>query len=297
MPKRYKGRHRRPTQNPAVAAVARPAVVIAAAAAVSLGMMAPAQAHTGEHTVRSGETLSRLAAGHGASWRTLYADNRDTIGANPNALRIGQVLTIGGPASAPPTPSPSGAYVVRAGDTLGKIAARHGTTWQQLHAINRGIIGANPNVLRIGQRLAIGGVVAAPAPAPAPAAAAVPARASRGERPAAVDIGRYGVWEPHVRPAVQEVSERFGISTVLTRPGHSPTQGRAADFMVYSDQARGDALAQYVIDNAARFRVEYVIWRQRIYMVSSGAWRAMADRGSPTANHMDHPHVAFLPAR
>ena len=105
------------------------------------------------------------------------------------------------------------------------------------------------------------------------------------------------MWDPHVRPVVQEVTEQFDVSTVYTRPGHSPTQGRAADFMVYTDRAKGDAVAQYVIDNASRFRVEYVIWRQRIYMVSSGYWRAMEDRGSPTANHMDHPHVAFLPGR
>ena len=47
----------------------------------------------------------------------------------------------------------------------------------------------------------------------------------------------YGLWDPHVRPVVQEVAARFGVSTVLTRPGHSPTQGRAADFMVHSDRA------------------------------------------------------------
>jgi hypothetical protein len=81
----------------------------------------------------------------------------------------------------------------------------------------------------------------------------------------------YGMWDPHVRPVVQEVAARFGVSTVITRPGHSPTQGRAADFMVHSDRAKGDAIAQYVIDNAARFRVEYVIWKQRIYLVSSAS--------------------------
>ncbi len=189
MPKRYKGRHRRPTRNLAVAAVARPAVVLAAAAAVSFGMMAPAQAHTGEHTVRSGDTLSKLAAGHGASWRTIYADNRDTIGPNPNVLRIGQVLTIGGSGSTPSSPSPSGGYVVRAGDTLSTIAARHGTTWQQLHAANREVIGSNPNVLRVGQRLVTSGA-ASPAPAPSPAAvpSAAPEHASRGsDRPGGGD--------------------------------------------------------------------------------------------------------------
>lgn len=126
-------------------------------------------------------------------------------------------------------------------------------------------------------------------PAAAVAAPAASAKPTPSSSP-------YSMWDPHVRPVVAEVSERFTVPTIVTRAGHSPTQGRAADFMVYADRAKGDALAQYVIDNAARFRVEYVIWRQRIYVVSSGTWRAMEDRGSPTANHMDHPHVAFLPA-
>jgi LysM repeat protein len=301
MRKRYKGRHRRPTQNFAVAALARPAVVIGAAAAVSLLTTAPAQAHTDEHTVRSGDTLSKVAAGYGVSWQTIYADNRDVIGADPNVLRIGQVLSIGGSRSTSSSPSESGDYVVRAGDMLAAIAGRHGTTWQQLHAINREVIGADPNILRIGQRLVISG--GGPS---ASATSAAADRASRGtERvadvrtsaPAPATTNAYGMWDPHVRPVVQEVAERFGVSNVLTRPGHSPTQGRAADFMVYTDRAKGDAVTRYVIDNATRFGVEYVIWQQRIYLVSSGTWRAMADRGSPTANHMDHPHVAFLPAR
>ncbi len=136
---------------------------------------------------------------------------------------------------------------------------------------------------------------------PAQAHASTQATAVAAEAPAPSSkptptSSSYSMWDPHVRPVVQEVTERFGVSTVSTRAGHSPTQGRAADFMIYTDRAKGDAVAQYVIDNAARFRVEYVIWRQRIYMVSSGTWRAMADRGSPTANHMDHPHVAFRPA-
>ncbi|MDT0275602.1 LysM peptidoglycan-binding domain-containing protein [Blastococcus goldschmidtiae] len=276
-------------------------MVVAAAAAVSVGMIAPAQAHSGDHTVRSGDTLGGLAASHGTSWRTIYADNRDTIGSNPNLLRIGQVLTTGGSGSTPSAASGSSAYTVRAGDTLNRIAARHGTTWQQLHALNREVVGANPNVLRVGQRLLLSGQ-ASPAAAPR----AVPERASRGsDRPApapapaptyaaAAPSSAYGAWDPHVRPAVQEIADRFGISTVLTRPGHTPTQGRAADFMVYTDRAKGDAVAQYVIDNAARLGVESVIWRQRIAGPWTGwAWRAMEDRGSATANHMDHPHVAF----
>src|SRR4051794_32372405 len=150
--------------------------------------------------------------------------------------------------------------------------------------------------------LAGAGVALTPLPAQAHAsesaaavAAAAPASAS-GSKPTATS-SPYSMWDPHVRPVVKEVTERFNVSTVYTRAGHSPTQGRAADFMVYADRAKGDAITRYVINNAARFRVEYVIWQQRIYMVSSGKWRAMDDRGSATANHMDHPHVAFRPAR
>ena len=173
---RYKGRHRRPTQNVAIAHVARPAVVLGAAAAVSFGLAAPAAAHSGDHIVRSGDTLSQLAAGHDTSWRTIYAGNRDTIGSNPNALRVGQVLDIRGAGSAASSArTTSSTYVVRPGDTLSRIAARHGTSWQQLHAANRNVIGSNPNILRVGQRLVLRG---AAAPAVRPAAA--PERASRG---------------------------------------------------------------------------------------------------------------------
>jgi hypothetical protein len=144
--------------------------------------------------------------------------------------------------------------------------------------------------------LAGAGVALTPLPAQAHSTGSAAAVAQApAERPTPTSSS-YSMWDPHVQPVVKEVTERFDVATVYTRPGHSPTQGRAADFMVYTDRAKGDALAQYVIDNAARFRVEYVIWQQRIYIVSSGSWRAMEDRGSPTANHMDHPHVAFLPA-
>jgi len=45
-----------------------------------------------------------------------------------------------------------GNYTVRAGDTLSRIAAANGTSWQELWSRNDGVLG-NPNVLRIGQTL------------------------------------------------------------------------------------------------------------------------------------------------
>jgi LysM repeat protein len=49
-----------------------------------------------------------------------------------------------------------GGYVVRAGDTLGAIAAAHGTTWQHLYAVNKAVIGGDPDLIMPGRRLLIG---------------------------------------------------------------------------------------------------------------------------------------------
>ncbi|QHA03825.1 LysM peptidoglycan-binding domain-containing protein [Streptomyces broussonetiae] len=46
-------------------------------------------------------------------------------------------------------------YVVREGDTLSAIAARHGTTWQRIYAANKKVIGGDPNLIVPGQRLAL----------------------------------------------------------------------------------------------------------------------------------------------
>ncbi|MEU9959372.1 transglycosylase family protein [Streptomyces sp. NPDC050982] len=49
--------------------------------------------------------------------------------------------------------SSRGDYTVRSGDTLSAIAARHGTTWQRIHAANKAAIGGDPDVIVPGQRL------------------------------------------------------------------------------------------------------------------------------------------------
>ena len=72
--------------------------------------------------------------------------------------------------------------------------------------------------------------------------------------------------------------------------------GRALDFMVTADTSVGDVIADYVWQHRARLGLVHVIWRQRIKstrVAPIGSWRPMADRGSPTENHMDHPHCYF----
>jgi resuscitation-promoting factor RpfA len=48
-----------------------------------------------------------------------------------------------------------GAYVVREGDTLSTIAARHGISWQHLYAANRKVVGDDPDLILPGMRLAV----------------------------------------------------------------------------------------------------------------------------------------------
>ncbi|MFF7636140.1 transglycosylase family protein [Kitasatospora sp. NPDC008050] len=55
---------------------------------------APAQRAAAGYTVKSGDTLSAIAAAHGTSVAKLYAQNAQTIGANPDVILPGQVLSI-----------------------------------------------------------------------------------------------------------------------------------------------------------------------------------------------------------
>lgn len=66
--------------------------------------------------------------------------------------------------------------------------------------------------------------------------------------------------------------------------------GQALDIMVSTDL--GNEVAAFLQENRAKLGIEYLIWRQQIWRPStSGSWRGMSDRGSATANHMDHVHV------
>ncbi len=75
-------------------------------------------------------------------------------------------------------------------------------------------------------------------------------------------------------------------------PGGHPS-GLAVDYMVLSDAALGDAIVAYHIANWDALGVDYIIWQQRYLDSPGGSWSSMEDRGSPTANHMDHPHVNY----
>jgi LysM repeat protein len=172
------------------------------------GASAPAVASTsgasGSYTVAAGDTLGSIAAAHGTTVAALASANAL---ADPNLIFVGQVLTLGGgsstpaPAAAAPTASSGTTYTVQSGDTLAGIAAREGTTWPALAAINDL---SNPNVIFVGEVLTLSGTgtptttaVATQTPAAAPAAAA-PAPTASSAAAEAVSVALAQVGTPYV---------------------------------------------------------------------------------------------------
>lgn len=110
------------------------------------------------YTVRSGDTLSGIARRYGVSLSSLERANPQVH--NPNLIYVGEHLSIPGrtdsfqPAPAPKKSSGSssgGSYVVRSGDTMSGIAARHGVSLSALERANPQV--KNPNYIYVGERL------------------------------------------------------------------------------------------------------------------------------------------------
>lgn len=104
---------------------------------------------TSSYTVKSGDTLSGIAAKFGTTYEALAQRNHI---ANPNTIYVGQVIRISGSSnsSSYQTTSTRGTYTVKSGDTLSGIAAAHGTSWTSL--ANKNGIHA-PYTIYVGQRI------------------------------------------------------------------------------------------------------------------------------------------------
>ncbi|WP_082931921.1 hypothetical protein [Mycolicibacterium setense] len=99
------------------------------------------------------------------------------------------------------------------------------------------------------------------------------ARAVSARFPEILDIGGVRAdsmkWHPN------------GLAIDVMIPNYGTAEGKAL----------GDRVVAYVLDNADRFGVNHVIFRQHIYSRGK-APRMMSDRGGATANHYDHVHIA-----
>ena len=99
------------------------------------------------YTIQAGDTFFLLAQRFGVTVQALEQANP---GANPNNLRIGQVICI--PAAQPPSCLDGFFYAIQPGDTFFLLGQRFGTTVQAIQQANPGV---NPNNLQIGQQICI----------------------------------------------------------------------------------------------------------------------------------------------
>ena len=111
------------------------------------------------YTIQHGDNLWNIARDHlgsGSRWTEIYNLNHDVIGANPSLvyggteLRLPGVDSLAGPQD----------YVVHSGDNLWNIARDHlgsGKDWTSIYSDNSQVIGANPDLIHPGQKLAIMG--------------------------------------------------------------------------------------------------------------------------------------------
>jgi hypothetical protein len=95
----------------------------------------------------------------------------------------------------------------------------------------------------------------------------------------------------------QAVCSAFPSITVygtLRGGGGDHAYGKAVDIMVSGEL--GWEVAEFVRTHYAELGVSYVIYSQNIWSLERGGegWRAMASRGSATANHYDHVHVSVF---
>ena len=106
------------------------------------------------------------------------------------------------------------------------------------------------------------------------------------------DAGRAKGLGDNAAKVYSAIRSNFGITNIggYRAGAGDHGAGKAVDVMVTG--SRGDAVAQWAINNMGAYDITYVIWKQRIWLAGSSGWRAMEDRGSVTANHYDHVHIS-----
>lgn len=103
--------------------------------------------------------------------------------------------------------------------------------------------------------------------------------------------------KPWVIAAGNELQQRFGLKTIggwrRTDPFPDHPNGLALDLMIDdipNGRSIGDAIAAYLVANASRLNVKYIIWYRREWSVKNPKWRPYTDTPNP---HIDHVHVTF----
>jgi hypothetical protein len=110
---------------------------------------------------------------------------------------------------------------------------------------------------------------------------------------AGVKTSSYGGVLASVKAVGDEIQAKFGGMTVGgfanrniagTNTASDHSLGKALDFMTYTNMAKGQQIADYLVANAGRLRSDNVIWNRRIW--SGAGWRAYGG----VSPHTDHVH-------
>lgn len=130
-----------------------------------------------EYRVRKGDTLARISVHMYGSARMVRALERANPGLDPRRMRVGQIIHLPRASHVQSVARSGGrryrrsasrtaagytvhgrTYVVRSGDSLRSLARRFYRTsayWKLIYRANRRKIGANPNNIRVGEKLVI----------------------------------------------------------------------------------------------------------------------------------------------
>lgn len=91
-------------------------------------------------------------------------------------------------------------------------------------------------------------------------------------------------------PQITEISG-FRPDPMKWHPNGLAVDFAIPDYDTPAGKALGDRITDFVMANAERFSLEYVIWR-RMYIPAKGKPKLMADLGNDDANHYTHVHVS-----
>ena len=98
-------------------------------------------------------------------------------------------------------------YTVRKGDTLSGIAKKLGIpNWRTLYEQNKAVIGSNHNLIRPGQKLSYGEILAASTPAPTPAGTGAAELATQIAQDQPINFAEVLPWEQYFDPNLAQGS-------------------------------------------------------------------------------------------
>ncbi len=228
--------------------------VVTAAGAFTVAGVASVSADT--MTIKSGDTLSKIAAAKGTTVADLVKANAIK---NPNLIFVGQQLQVqpttksNKVAATQKSTVNSGSYKVKSGDTLYHIAATNGTTVAALVAANSI---SNVNYIAVGQTLNLAPAAATPSTpaastssAPAAATPSTPAT-STSSAPAATTPVKAASAQPSA-PAAEKVS--YIAAADANRDGFMTT----AEYNAYKANG-GNKQAPVAAKQSAPVQVEQV---------------------------------------